>query len=169
MGLFHMNRYLAVLIGMAISLNASANSYVFGGRAHFNGSLVNPSCAFVPGNNLKHLTTIDLASFLELNVSNCSSTVYYNLEIALRDPRNIASSSNAQSVSEKSFYLLPGANLHHSQIYEGVPSQVALNVIENQSVAELSNIDETVVLPLPFQVGQMSQNSTNILLSVFYP
>ncbi|MCX5466354.1 hypothetical protein [Acinetobacter nematophilus] len=164
-----MNKYLAVVIGMSISLNTFANSYVFGGRAHFNGALVNPSCAFIPNNNLKHLTTIDLASFLELNVSNCSSTVYYNLAIELRDPRNIASSSNSQSVSEKSFYLLPGANLHHSQVDEGVSSQVALDVNGNQRVVELANIDETVALPLPFEVSQVSQNSTNILISVFYP
>lgn len=169
MGLFHMNKYLAVVIGICISLNTFANSYVFGGRAHFNGSLVNPSCAFVPKNNLKNSASLDLGSFLELNVSNCSSSVYYNLAIALRDNSTIARSSVYQLATGKSFYLLPGANLYHSQIREEALSQADLDVNGNHQVAELANIDETVALPLPFEVDQVSQNSTNILISVFYP
>ena len=47
-----MNKYLAVLIGVCLSLNASANSYVFGGGAHCNGALVGSSCVIVQENNL---------------------------------------------------------------------------------------------------------------------
>jgi hypothetical protein len=34
---------------------------------------------------------------------------------------------------------------------------------------ELTNIDETVVLPLSKLNGQSTENSKNILISVFYP
>lgn len=165
-----MNKYLTVLVGMFLFQSAFADSYVFGGRAHFSGSLVNPSCLFAQKSNFKFGENRETESHLELNVSNCSSTVYYNLAIALKDANNSHLISDSLALPEQTFYLMPGMNLPHSNVYQrSTLSQVAHEVTNMTQEPELTNIDETVVLPLSKLNGQSTENSKNILISVFYP
>ncbi|CAM9300165.1 hypothetical protein ACBE110449_14545 [Acinetobacter bereziniae] len=170
MGLSHMNKYLTALVGMFLFQSAFADSYVFGGRAHFSGSLVNPSCLFAQESHSKLVENRETESDLELSVSNCSSTVYYNLAIALKDANNRHLISDSLALPEQAFYLMPGMNLHHSNVYQrSAISQVAYEVTNTAQEPELTNIDETVVLPLSKLNGQSTENSKNILISVFYP
>jgi hypothetical protein len=170
MGLSHMNKYLTALVGMFLFQSAFADSYVFGGRAHFSGSLVNPSCLFAQESHSKLVENRETESDLELSVSNCSSTVYYNLAIALKDANNRHRISDSLALPEQAFYLMPGMNLHHSNVYQrSAISQVAHEVTNTAQEPELTNIDETVVLPLSKLSGQSTENSKNILISVFYP
>lgn len=170
MGLSHMNKYLTALVGMFLFQSAFADSYVFGGRAHFSGYLVNPSCLFAQESHSKLVENRETESDLELSVSNCSSTVYYNLAIALKDANNRHRISDSLALPEQAFYLMPGMNLHHSNVYQrSAISQVAHEVTNTAQEPELTNIDETVVLPLSKLNGQSTENSKNILISVFYP
>ncbi|WP_373350741.1 hypothetical protein [Acinetobacter bereziniae] len=165
-----MNKYLTALVGMFLFQSAFADSYVFGGRAHFSGSLVNPSCLFAQESHSKLVENRETESDLELSVSNCSSTVYYNLAIALKDANNRHRISDSLALPEQAFYLMPGMNLHHSNVYQrSAISQVAHEVTSTAQEPELTNIDETVVLPLSKLNGQSTENSKNILISVFYP
>ncbi|WP_151752066.1 hypothetical protein [Acinetobacter bereziniae] len=165
-----MNKYLTALVGMFLFQSAFADSYVFGGRAHFSGSLVNPSCLFAQKSHSKLVENRETESDLELSVSNCSSTVYYNLAIALKDANNRHRISDSLALPEQAFYLMPGMNLHHSNVYQrSAISQVAHEVTNTAQEPELTNIDETVVLPLSKLNGQSTENSKNILISVFYP
>ncbi|MCU4315192.1 hypothetical protein KTH46_09180 [Acinetobacter bereziniae] len=165
-----MNKYLTALVGMFLFQSAFADSYVFGGRAHFSGSLVNPSCLFAQESHSKLVENRETESDLELSVSNCSSTVYYNLAIALKDANNRHRISDSLALPEQAFYLMPGMNLHHSNVYQrSAISQVAHEVTNTAQEPELTNIDETVVLPLSKLSGQSTENSKNILISVFYP
>lgn len=168
MGVFHMHKYLSVLIGLSLALDSSANSYVFGGRAHFNGSLVNPSCAFSQDSNLKHLVNTDVNALLQLNVSDCSSMTYYNLAIALTDASS-APVNDAQQNSVQLIQLKPGLNLHHSiaQVTNPVATDT-VNAIEQADI-ELAAIDESIDLPVQLKTGLVSKNSSNILMLVFYP
>lgn len=165
-----MNKYLTVLVGIFVFQSAFADSYVFGGRAHFNGTLVNPGCSFSQDSNLKHLASVNQNHFLELNVSNCASTIYYNLAIAVKDIGNTTRGANLSGYPEQAFYFAPGTNLQHSNVYERSMLTQPENGIANAvPEAELTSIDETVVLPLSKLNAQLAENNTNILLSVFYP
>lgn len=169
MGVFHMHKYLSALVGLLLALDSSANSYVFGGRAHFNGSLVNPSCAFTQDSNLKHSvmsTAVDAR--LKLNVSDCSSMTYYNLSIALSDA-SLASSSMIQQNTEQLIQLKPGLNLHHSVAQVSNPVATDAVTTTEQVDIELAAIDESIDLPVMFMDGPLTKNSSNILMSVFYP
>jgi len=168
MGVFHMHKYLSALIGLLLALDSAANSYVFGGRAHFNGSLVNPSCAFSQDSNLKRLVNTELGTPLQLNVSDCSSMTYYNLSIALTDA-SLAPTSAIQQSTEQLIQLKPGLNSHHS--IAQVLNPVATNAVTatEQASFELAAINETIDLPVLLKDSQLSKSSSNILMSVFYP
>ena len=168
MGVFHMNKYLSAVVGLLLALDSSANSYVFGGRAHFNGSLVNPSCAFSHDSNLKRLVNTEVGTRLQLNVSDCSSMTYYNLSIAFTDA-SLASSSMIQQNTEQLIQLKPGLNLHHSIAQLSNPVAIDAVYATEQVGIELSVIDETIDLPVMLTDGQFSKNSSNVLMSVFYP
>lgn len=167
MGLFHMNKYLSVVVGVLLSVESYADSYVFGGRAHFNGSLVNPSCAFTLANNLKHLSHSVAEAQLQLNVSDCSSMTYYNLVIALADANAMPATASMQNTTTW-IYLKPGLNLHHSIAQLLDPVSTAAHTATDQA-SVLAAIDETIDLPLLSPTGDFSINSQNILISVFYP
>lgn len=168
MGVFHMNKYLSALVGLLLALDSSANSYVFGGRAHFNGSLVNPSCAFSQDSNLKHLANTAVDARLLLNVSDCSSMTYYNLSIALTDA-SLAHSSMIQQNTEQLIQLKPGLNLHHSIAQVSNPVATGAVTTTEQADIELAAIDESIDLPVMFMDGQLTKSSSSILMSVFYP
>lgn len=163
-----MHKYLSVLVGLLLALDSSANSYVFGGRAHFNGSLVNPSCAFSQNSNLKRLVNTDVNGHLKLNVSDCSSMTYYNLSIALTDV-SLMTPNVIQQSTEQLIQLKPGLNLHNSvaQILNPVTTD-AVTATEQASF-ELVAINETIDLPVLLKDSQLSKSSSNILMSVFYP
>lgn len=164
-----MNKYLLVLVVMCISLGASANSYVFGGRAHFNGVLVNSACAFVAKDDQKYVEQTQTEWVVEFNVSSCISTVYQNLAVVLQDVNKMKRVSASQAESGKPLYLMPELNLHHLRSQEAIATQTSLGTAVAERHDELTNIDETVALPLASNAGQVSQNSPNILLSVVYP
>lgn len=168
MGVFHMNKYLFVLVGLSLALDSYANSYVFGGRAHFNGSLVNPSCAFAQDSNLKHSVNREESVHLKLNVSDCSSMTYYNLSIAFTEAGSVPVVDVQQS-TEQLMYLKPGLNLHHSVVEVSAPVVTdSVTAIEPTNI-ELAAIDETIDLPVLLTDGQLSKSSANVLMSVFYP
>lgn len=163
-----MHKYLSVVVGLLLALDSYANSYVFGGRAHFNGSLVNPSCAFTQDNNLKHSANTEVSTPLQLNVSDCSSMTYYNLSIALTDA-SLASSSVIQQNNEQLIQLKPGLNLHHSVAQVSNPVATEGVSASERADIELSAIDETIDLPVLLKGNYFSKNSSNVLMSVFYP
>lgn len=158
-----MNKYLTVLVGMFLFQSAFADSYIFGGRTHFNGTLVNPGCSFAQESNLKRLNLAEELSLLEMNVSNCSSNVYDNLKF------EFAEAIQGTTPTEfKAIHLMPKAHVWHSMAqFEG--SKTEDESVLSQHDVELANIDETVALPLALTNGSLPQNSKNILLSVFYP
>lgn len=163
-----MNKYLFVLVGLSLALDSYANSYVFGGRAHFNGSLVNPSCAFAQDSNLKHSVNREESVHLKLNVSDCSSMTYYNLSIAFTEAGSVPVVDVQQS-TEQLMYLKPGLNLHHSVVEVSTPVVTdSVTAIEPTKI-ELAAIDETIDLPVLLTDGQLSKSSANVLMSVFYP
>ncbi|MFW1947634.1 hypothetical protein ACG907_06955 [Acinetobacter bereziniae] len=158
-----MNKYFTVLVGMFLFQSAFADSYVFGGRAHFNGTLVNPGCSFAQESNLKRLEQVNENSLLTLNVSNCSSNVYYNLKFEFAEAIQGTTPTEFKAIN-----LMSTTNMLHSMAqFQG--SKTADELLLPQHDVELANIDETVALPLTFTSGSLTQNSKNILLSVFYP
>lgn len=168
MGVFHMHKYLSIAVGLLLALDSYANSYVFGGRAHFNGSLVNPSCAFAQDSNLKHSVNREESVHLKLNVSDCSSMTYYNLSIAFTEAGSVPVVDVQQS-TEQLMYLKPGLNLHHSVVEVSTPVVTdSVTAIEPTKI-ELAAIDETIDLPVLLTDGQLSKSSANVLMSVFYP
>ncbi|KAF1026082.1 MAG: hypothetical protein GAK29_01483 [Acinetobacter bereziniae] len=158
-----MNKYLTVLVGMFLFQSAFAGTYVFGGRAHFNGSLVNLGCSFAQESNLKRLKPVNENSLLELNVSNCSSNVYYNLKFEFAEAIQGTTATEFKAIN-----LMSTTNVLHS-MPQFESSKTADESLLSQPDVELINIDETLALPLTFTSGSLPQNGKNILLSVFYP
>ncbi|MFW1942597.1 hypothetical protein ACG93R_03615 [Acinetobacter guillouiae] len=163
-----MHKYLSIAVGLLLALDSYANSYVFGGRAHFNGSLVNPSCAFSQDGNLKRLVNTEVDAELKLNVSDCSSMTYYNLSIAFTEAGSVPI-ANVQQSAEQMMYLKPGLNLHHSVAQASIPVASDPAIAIERADIELAAIDETIDLPVQLMDGQLNKNSSNILMSVFYP
>ncbi|ENW00309.1 hypothetical protein F938_00953 [Acinetobacter bereziniae LMG 1003 = CIP 70.12] len=156
-----MKRYLVVLIGMCLSLNAFANSYVFGGRAHFNGALVGSGCVFVQDGDLKRFDHDSGGVVLKLNVTNCSLPIYYNLRIVMKYVTKNAHVSVSQVMSGEQIGLMPQNELHHSIGLIGYP--------DKSSIIKDGTGDKEMELPLPIAKDQMSQNGANFLISVIYP
>lgn len=161
MGSSCMNKYLAVLIGVCLSLNASANSYVFGGRAHFNGALVGSGCVIVQENNLSPDLLADNKPVLKLDVSNCSPSVYYNLVIVMKYISNNTNISLSQVMSGEHSGLSPEREMRHSISLIGYPNK--------GEIPEGDTEYKTVVLPLPIEKNQLPDGNANILISIFYP
>ena len=46
-----MKKYITLIAGILVSTHIYAESYVFGGRAHFQGVLINQSCSILIENN----------------------------------------------------------------------------------------------------------------------
>ncbi|ELW86546.1 MULTISPECIES: hypothetical protein [Acinetobacter] len=156
-----MKRYLVVLIGMCLSLNAFANSYVFGGRTHFNGVLVGSGCLFVQEGDLKQSDRNGGGPILKLNVRNCPSSVYYNLVIVMKYVSKSAHVSVSQVMSGEQIGLMYRNELNHSVGLIGYP--------DKNSIIKDDAGDKGVELPLSNAKSQMSQDETNVLISVIYP
>lgn len=137
-------------IVVAVALNAFetyAESYVFGGRAHFQGALVNQGCLM-----LVHTKDIRLIHFnrkfkvFPTSITECPQDVYRNINISLLD--------KGQPV-DGGFYLKVDKAINQ----------------KNESLRhfDLVNIPGEAALYLNSDYKSVSRGLSGILISVFYP
>ena len=84
MSLFTMKKYITLIIGILVSTHIYAESYVFGGRAHFQGVLINQSCSILIENNAA-VSIKTPNSPIQINFSLCPVSIYDNLAIGLSE------------------------------------------------------------------------------------
>lgn len=163
MGLIFMKKYMVLVAVLAgYSLNAHAASYVFGGRAHFNGALVNPACAIGiddPSTTSAFLIKENHHEVM-LAFTECSPWVYTGLSLKFSD------------IEQQSQKLLKDAN---QQI------DVAENLIDKQEITKLErgriyyHYNAVVTGDTEKKMGVVQMNNPTepfpekVLLSVVYP
>lgn len=160
------NQYLIFIAMLGVMSSSVAESYVFGGRAHFQGVLMNQGCSvLVSKEQSPNIKTPTIP--IEVNFSLCPVGIYDNLTISL---------SELESLTKGEFYIdAQNRNVIYLNNELNIPSLNLINV--NQRF--IHHID------LPTEYDSFSKNtmsifmnqsypekstlSSNILISVFYP
>ncbi|ENV91981.1 hypothetical protein P7L54_16380 [Acinetobacter bereziniae] len=163
MGLFIMKKYITLFAGILVCSHIYADSYVFGGRAHFRGVLVHESCAISVEKN--RLTTKTPHIPVQIHFSFCPMSIYDNLAIGLSEPNK-----HTQEI----FFTTPQAKNDFDkeiniQGYEYISiGQRLIQYItlpkDDQNIKEKS-----INLFINHNFENTLAQSQHILISVFYP
>ncbi len=163
---FIFKKCLVFTIGILVISNSFAESYVFGGRAHFQGVLINQGCSILVEKNMPiHVKTPTLP--VHVNFSLCPVGIYDNLTISL---------SELDRPLKRVFYFdAKNQNVIYLNNELNIPS---LDFID-------SNKEFIRHIDLPSHYDSFSKNTmgiflnqgnpnastqaSNILISVFYP
>ena len=163
-----MKKYITLLATMLITTHMYADGYVFGGRAHFQGVLINSSCSVLVENpTLVSIGTPDLP--IQIHFSLCPVGIYNNLAIGL---------SEQNKSTEEVFYTNP-----QTQQENDFEHHQDLNVRNIEPISRHSKLIRHIDLPdqyydfskksIGVSLNQIQGNSpvhaSNILISVFYP
>lgn len=161
-----LTKYMIFIGTVLVGSNAFAESYVFGGRAHFQGVLLNQSCSIlVERKKPAETKTPNLPVYV--NFSLCPVGIYDNLTISLSElDRPLKSEFYLDAKNQHVIYLNNELN---------IPSLDFVN----------SNKEFIRHIDLPTQYDRFSKNTmgiflnqggkgtsqpaSNILISVFYP
>ncbi len=163
MGLFIMKKYITLFAGILVCSHIHADSYVFGGQAHFRGVLVHESCAVSV--EKARVTTETPYLPVQIHFSLCPMSIYDNLAIGL---------SEANKHTHEIFFTTPQAkNDFDKEINIQGDEYISLGQRLIQSVAlpkDDKNIREkSVNVFLNQSIEEPFTPSQHVLISVFYP
>lgn len=161
-----MKKYITLLTAMLIITNIHAESYIWGGRAHFQGVLINPSCSVSIENQA--LVSIKTPNFpIQIHFSLCPENIYNNLIIGVSEQNKSA---------QELIYTVPKTK-NDFDFNQGLNVQT----IEHKNLQpkfihhiELpTQYDDFLDKSIAVFLNQMQWNSSahmpNILISIFYP
>ncbi len=161
-----MKKYITLIAGILVNTHIYAESYVFGGKAHFQGVLINQSCSILIENN----TAVSIKtpnSSIQINFSLCPVSIYDNLAIGL---------SEQNKPSYEMFYTDPKArndfDIHQELNIQGL-QQTRLDQKFIRQIDRPERYDSFTKNKIGILFNQTSEKSSaqasNILISVFYP
>jgi hypothetical protein len=159
-----MKKYMILIAGVLLNTHLYADSYVFGGRAHFYGALVNQSCSISFEQTVQDVIEAP-ESPIQLHFSLCTDSIYDNLAIGL--------SKQNKQVPEI-FFKFPQAK-------NDLDKEINIQNFESMSRGQsfISQFDQkthygaistkSVNLFLQPTLKSSLNQSPNILISIFYP
>ncbi|MDR0235327.1 hypothetical protein [Acinetobacter sp.] len=159
-----MKKYMILIAGILVSTHIYADSYVFGGRAHFYGVLVNQSCSISIEETARDAIKTPYSP-IQVHFSLCSDSIYDNLAIGL-------SKQNKQN--RELFFTSPHAKNdiekeNNLQNFEALRNDQKLIHHIDQTTHYDSISTTSVNIFLQPTLENVLKQSPNILISVFYP
>ncbi|TCM65170.1 hypothetical protein EC844_1157 [Acinetobacter calcoaceticus] len=160
-----MSKFITFTAGIFFSLNIYAESYVFGGRTHFQGVLVNQSCAFLV-KTIRHASEIKAPEYsMLITFSMCPESVSSQLEIEFSEqhmpPINQLDTAvkTQQNRNFKTVFYL--SNLGSTRLGPySIEKRVLPSLYHDQSSNHLGVVLTRV---------REDRSSTPLLISVLYP
>lgn len=166
MSLFTMKKYITLIAGILVSTHSYAESYVFGGRAHFQGVLINQSCSILIENNAA-VSIKTPNSPIQINFSLCPVSIYDNLAIGL---------SEQNKPTHEMFYTDPKARNDFDINQELNIQSLEQTGLDQKFIRQIDRperYDSFAKNRIGILLNQTSEKSSaqasNILISVFYP
>ena len=166
MSLSPMKKCITLIVGILVSTHIYAESYVFGGKAHFQGVLINQGCSVLIKNNAaSNITTPD--SPIEIIFSFCPVSIYDNLTIGLSEHNKPINEMFHTDIKVKSeFNINKELNINdlkqHRMVHKfirEIDRPKNYESLAKNSIGILFN-------PLP---ERPPTQASNLLISVFYP
>lgn len=161
-----MKKYIIIISGILVSTHTPAESYVFGGKAHFEGVLINQSCSILVENN----TSVSIKTPntpVQINFSMCSVSTYDNIGIGL--------SKHNQSVRE--FFYTDAKTKINLNSNKKIELESSLRPNSNQKMIHKIDLpkhyDHFSKNSIAIRLNPESENTydqkSNFLISIFYP
>lgn len=160
------NQYAISLAMLCVVSSSVAESYVFGGRAHFQGVLINQGCSVLVHNPLS--TQIETpTSPIEVNFSLCPVGIYDNLTISLSELESPQKGEFfIDAKNRKVIYLNNELNIPSLDSISA-KQQFIRHIDLPEQYDSFSKNTMDIFLNKPYR--DPSVMTSNILISVFYP
>lgn len=160
-----MKKYITLMVGVLIHMNIHAESYIFGGKAQFEGALVNQGCAIDLGNSQQFYGIKALTHSIFIHFSECSATTYEQITLSV---------SQRLSAAGNEFYIYPQYQ-HEMYVSDLISSNRINAMLINPNIQQYSTLysyeKQQKILGIFIQQDQKKNatENTNLLISVFYP
>ncbi|MCX5469033.1 hypothetical protein [Acinetobacter nematophilus] len=159
-----MKKYISLMAGIFFSTPIYAESYVYGGEAHFKGALINQSCSVLIDNPAS-ISIKALQSPIQFHFLGCSVDYYSNIVVGL---------SELNKPDKEIFYTVQSAknNFDQQVNISGRDSRYSNHkFIRHIDLPE--DYDNTSKKSVRVFLNQSLKNTSNqsplFLLSIFYP